>query len=99
VTARLAGEFHIASAIIQVTPAYVATVSDVIEGLGGAQIHMVAPDCRLVVTFESEDEATIPAQLSTIRETAGVLAVVLVFHQAEAELSTSPEARHADNPT
>lgn len=79
----MAEELHISSLVVHGRPERLETIRASLAGLAGVEIHAAAPNGKLVVTLETEDEAQIVTRLSTISRLDGVLAATLVFHQVE----------------
>ena len=78
-----AQEFHISSLIVHAQPAEICTVRDEICRLDGAEIHAITSAGQIVVSLETQDEASMHASVFEIGRLVGVLSVALVFHQAE----------------
>ena len=54
-----------------------------IAALDGVEVHGANPQGKIVVTLETASEGGIVDRLAAIRDVAGVLSAVLVFHQVE----------------
>ena len=79
----MSAEEHISSLLVHVRPDCAAAVDKAIRGIGGAEIHAVSPEGKLVVTLETDGTGAVSDALATINGLDGVLSAVLVFHQFE----------------
>ena len=81
-------ELHISSLLVHARPSALAEVHAAVAALDGVEVHGASPQGKIVVTLETASEGDIVERLTAIRELAGVLSTVLVFHQVESlELS------------
>ncbi len=76
-------EVHISSIVIQVLPASANKVAEYVEGVDGAEVHMVSPEGKLVVTLETETQQEVAARIDTFNQLDGVINSVLIYHQVE----------------
>ena len=76
-------ELHISSLVVHARPAAVATAQAAIAALEGVEVHGQSGQGKIVVTLETTSEGAIVERLAAIRDVAGVLSAVLVFHQVE----------------
>ena len=79
----MADELHVSSLVVHGRPERLDAISASLSELVGVEVHAAAPNGKLVVTLETEDEEQIVTRLSTISRLDGVLAATLVFHQVE----------------
>ncbi len=80
----MAGEWHISSLIVHAHPEALARIRPALARLPGIEIHAEAPNGKMVITLETENEQTIVEHINTISLLDGVLAATLVFHHVEA---------------
>jgi periplasmic nitrate reductase NapD len=59
-----------------------------VAALDGVEVHGASPQGKIVVTLETASEGDIVERLAAIRELAGVLSTVLVFHWVESSQPT-----------
>ena len=76
-------ELHISSLLVHARPASIASARSAIASLDGVEVHGANPQGKIVVTLETASEGGIVDRLAAIRDVAGVLSAVLVFHQVE----------------
>ena len=76
-------EFHVSSLIVHGKPDSVPAISSAIEDLPGAEIHAATEQGKIIVTLETENDATMLSLIQEINEIEGVLSAALVFHQVE----------------
>lgn len=76
---------NISSAIIHALPGDVALVQAGLTALAGVEVHAVSPDGKLIVTIETEDDASNVATYEAIGRLQGVMSTAMVYHQTESE--------------
>ena len=76
-------ELHISSLLVHARPASLASVRAALSALDGVDVHGASDTGKIVVTLETESSGGIVERLASIRDLAGVLSAVLVFHQIE----------------
>lgn len=76
---------NISSAIVHARPGYVPLVEAGLAALNGVEIHAIAPDGRMIVTIETEDDGSNVATYERIGQLDGVLSAAMVYHQTESE--------------
>lgn len=76
-------ELHISSLLVHAQPAALPAVHAALACLDGIEIHGASDTGKIVVTLETENSGGIVERLERIRDLAGVLSAVLVFHQIE----------------
>ena len=76
-------ELHISSLLVHARPASLAAVQAFLSALDGVDVHGASDSGKIVVTLETESSGRIVEHLASIRDLAGVLSAVLVFHQIE----------------
>ena len=76
-------ELHISSLLVHARPASLAAVRASLSALEGVDVHGDSESGKIVVTLETESSGRIVERLASIRDLAGVLSAVLVFHQIE----------------
>ena len=74
---------HISSVIVGVRPEHVGPARDLIQQWPGVAVHAATPDSRLIVTVESDDDATSADTFARLASVDGVMSVALVYHQFE----------------
>ncbi len=88
---------NISSAIVHALPGDIAVVQAAIAALSGVEVHAVSPEGKMIVTIETEDDASNVARFEEIGRLQGVLSTAMVFHQTESEpeveLSVEPVTR------
>ena len=86
----MSGELHIASLVVYAAPARATTVADAVRAVPDARVHS-STNCKLVVTLEAPDSERMTTHIESIRRTAGVLSVVLVYQCADSLESMNEE--------
>ena len=76
---------NISSAIVNARPGGVAIVQAGLATLPGVEVHGISPEGKLIVTIETEDDASNVATYERIGQLDGVLSAAMVFHQTESE--------------
>ncbi len=76
-------EFHVSSLVVLGAADRLATISAVIAGLPGAEIHASDAAGKLIVTLETDSEGETSQRIEAIRALDGVFAASLVYHQVE----------------
>lgn len=79
----MSAELHISSLLVHARPASLPAVRATLATLDGIEVHAAGETGKIVVTLETANSARIVERLERIREIAGVLSAVLVFHQIE----------------
>ena len=79
----MSAELHISSLLVHARPASLPAVRAALATLDGVEIHGASDTGKIVVTLETESSGGIVERLANIRDLAGVLSAVLVFHQIE----------------
>ena len=79
----MSAELHISSLLVHARPASLPAVRAALATLDGIEIHGASDAGKIVVTLETESSGGIVERLASIRDLAGVLSAVLVFHQIE----------------
>lgn len=79
----MSAELHISSLLVHARLASLPAVRAALATLDGIEVHGAGDTGKIVVTLETADSGGIVEQLERIREVAGVLSAVLVFHQIE----------------
>lgn len=74
---------HIASLLVQATPAGVTAVRELIAAMPEAEIHETAHAGKLAVVLESADGRAIAHNASELQQLSGVLTVSIVAHLTE----------------
>ena len=74
---------HIASLLVQATPAGCSAVRALVSAMPAAEIHETEHPGKLVVVLESADNRVIAAAASELQHLAGVLTVSIVAHLTE----------------
>lgn len=69
--------------LVHTRPQQAPAVRKRLEKWPGVEVHMVAPDGRLVVTVESCDEPGIARTLDRIGAIVGIQSTALVYHHTE----------------
>lgn len=87
-----AGEWHVASLIVQARPDRLAEVTAAILALPGAEIPATDAAGKLVVTLEATSERPIARALDLINALPGVLSATLVYHEVDAGPAEAQEA-------
>jgi nitrate reductase NapD len=76
-------ELHITSLLVHARPAALADVRAALGAIDGVDVHGASDTGKIVVTLETESSGGIVERLAGIRDLAGVLSAVMVFHQIE----------------
>lgn len=76
---------NISSAIVHARPGAAAVVQAGLATLAGVEVHGVSPEGKMVVTIESEDDASNVAIYERIGQLDGVMSAAMVYHQTESE--------------
>jgi len=76
-------EIHISSLVVHARPEGLESIETAIGGLGGAEVHGVSEQGKLVVTLETINESDMLTRIDAINRIEGVLSVALIFHQVE----------------
>ena len=86
---------NISSAIIHAHPGDIAVVQAGLAALAGVEVHAVAPEGKLIVTIETDDDGSNVATYEEIGRLQGVMSAAMVFHQTESEpeMEVSVEVR------
>ena len=74
---------HIAGVVVRTRPVSLAAVQQRIEGLAGAEVHIVSPDGRLVVTVEGDDRRQVADMIYQLDRLEGVLNASLAYEQSD----------------
>jgi len=69
--------------VVHASPKRVASVQTAIEAMGGAEVHKVTEDGRLVVTVDNPDDGTAVQVFEAFRTIKGVLSTSLVYTHFE----------------
>lgn len=69
--------------VVHAAPKRVASVQAAIEALGGAEVHKVTEDGRLVVTVDNPDDGKAVQVFEAFRTIEGVLSTSLVYTHFE----------------
>lgn len=95
----MTGLVHISSLIVHARPERLECLRASIGGLPGCEIHAVDARGKLVVVLETESTHAVREALDRIQELAGVLAVNMVYHHAEAMETMAQELPDEADPT
>lgn len=76
---------NVSSAIVNARPGDAGRVRAGLAALPGVEIHAESPEGRLIVTIESDDEASNVATYERISQLEGVLSAAMVYHQTESD--------------
>lgn len=82
---------HIAGVVVRTRPIFLAAVQQRIEGLPGAEVHVVSPDGRLVVTVEGDDRSRVADMIYQLDRLEGVLNASMAYEHSDYE-PQQPEA-------
>ena len=74
---------HIAGVVVRTRPVSLEAVQQRIEGLTGAEVHVVSPDGRLVVTVEGDDRQQVADLIYQLDRLEGVLNASMAYEQSE----------------
>lgn len=76
--------WHVCSLIVQVNPKKVAEVKDALCAFPETEVPGLNEDeGKLIVVMQSDDPDRLFAQIESVRDIPGVLAVSLVYHQQD----------------
>ncbi|MDP2132677.1 MAG: chaperone NapD [Sulfuritalea sp.] len=86
---------NISSAIVHARPGAVAIVETGLATLDGVEVHAISPEGKLIVTIETDDDASNVATYDRIGQLDGVMSAAMVYHQTESEpeMEVSVEAK------
>ncbi|MDO8786889.1 MAG: chaperone NapD [Sulfuritalea sp.] len=76
---------NISSAVIHARPGEVAVVQAGLAMLAGVEVHAISPEGKLIVTIETEDDASAVVLYERIGQLDGVMSAAMVYHQTESE--------------
>jgi len=76
---------NISSAIVHARPGELAVVQAGISTLAGVEVHAISDEGKLIVTIETEDDASNVATYERIGQLDGVLSAAMVYHQTESD--------------
>ncbi len=74
---------HIASLLVQATPAGMTAVRELVAAMPAAEIHETAHPGKLAVVLESADSRELAHATSELQHLSGVLTVSIVAHLTE----------------
>lgn len=75
------GQIHISSIVVTADPARIAVVEQMISGIQIAEVALVSPPGKLIVTLETTNETEMVQVLTDIQLMPGVVSAALVYHQ------------------
>lgn len=76
--------WHVCSLIVQVNPKKIAEVKETLFSIPETEVPGVNEDeGKLIVVMQAEDSDRLFAQIESVRDIPGVLAVSLVYHQQD----------------
>ena len=78
-------EVHISSLVVHGRPQQAAAIRDAIAAISGAEVPIVDPSGKMIVTLETETEGAVADALTRISVLDGVFSATLVFHQVDEE--------------
>lgn len=84
----MSAEVHISSLVVHGRPEGVDAIAGSIASLGGAEVHGVSDEGKMVVTLECDSEAEMLTRIDAINGIQGVISVALVYHEV-ADLADS----------
>ena len=76
---------NISSAIIHARPGELAVVEAGLATLAGVEVHAISDEGKLIVSIETEDDASNVATYERIGQLDGVMSAAMVYHQTESE--------------
>lgn len=84
-------EWHVCSLVVQLRPDVIDRVSAAISALPGGEVAAAdAATGKLVVVMEAAASAALLANIESVRQLSGVLAVSLVYHQQASSGEETP---------
>lgn len=84
-------EWHVCSLIVQVTPQEIDTVSAALCAIPGTEIPgSNEQEGKLIVVMQADSSDRLFANIESVRDLAGVLAVSLVYHQQDDQGEEKP---------
>lgn len=90
----MSDELHIASLVVHVVPATLASVAQAVAVIDGMIVNGTHPSGKLVVTLEGPSAASVLDRVTLIQQLEGVINVSLVYQHAEAWHSLNQEVKH-----
>lgn len=76
--------WHVCSLVVQVNPKKITAVKEALYAIPETEIPGLNEDeGKLIVVMQAEDSDRLYAQIESIRDIPGVLAVSLVYHQQD----------------
>ena len=90
-------EVHISSLVVHAHPARIAAVVEALARFADLELHAVDPGGKMVITLETNTQATILERLEQITRLPGVLAANLVYHHSEDAASLAEEIPHENH--
>lgn len=88
---------HIASLLVQATPAGCEAVRERIASMPGAELHDTGHSGKVAVVLEATDSRALAEATTELQQLTGVLTVSIVAHLMES--ASSLEEQHDDEPT
>ena len=93
----MSNEIHISSLVVHAHPTRIAAVVEALARIVDLELHAVDPSGKMVVTLETDSQATILERLEQITRLPGVLAANLVYHHSEDVASLAEEIPHENH--
>lgn len=85
------GEWHVCSLIVQVELKRLAAVSDILSARCNTEVvGDKKEEGKLIVVMQADNSDVLYANIESIRDIKGVLAVSLVYHQQDEQVEETP---------
>jgi periplasmic nitrate reductase NapD len=82
---------HIAGVVVRTRPISIVAVQQRIQSLAGAEVHVVSPEGRLVVTVEGCDRSEVADMIYQLDRLEGVLSASMAYEHSDYD-PKQPEA-------